>query len=97
MTIGSRLVSVKGELEGDLWTNARRRLNGLEYWTKTKRDDEKESHPIVVFVKSDGSFDEKNSKNAESGRKLATSLNPNLRITSGTGEAGSPYLLANPE
>lgn len=86
----------KGELEGGVWTDALRSMSGMDYWTKTKRDDDKESKPIVVYIKSNGSFDEVNSKNAVRGLKLGTSLNPDLMITSGTGSAGSPYILADP-
>lgn len=86
----------RGELEGGVWTDALRSMSGMDYWTKTKRDDDKESQPIVVYVKSDGSFGEVNSKNAVRGLKMGTSLNPDLIITSGTGSAGSPYILADP-
>lgn len=86
----------RGELEGGVWTDALRSMSGIDYWTKTKRDDDKESQPIVVYVKSDGSFEEVNSKNAVRGLKMGTSLNPDLIITSGTGSAGSPYILADP-
>lgn len=86
----------RGELEGDQWTDALRVISGLDYWTKTYRTSGNSGQALVTLVKSDGSFDEKNSNNAYYGLKLATALNPDLIITSGTGLPGSPYLLADP-
>jgi prepilin-type N-terminal cleavage/methylation domain-containing protein len=80
----------KGELEGDEWTNSLRSSagNGLQYWTKTKTNAN-----VAYYVKADGTFDTKNTNNSTSGLKLTTDLNPELRISSGTGAFGSPYIL----
>jgi len=80
----------KGELEGDEWNNTLRRnvASSLQYWTKTKTNAN-----VAYFVKTDGTFDTKNTNNSTSGLKLSTDLNPELRISTGTGTFGSPYIL----